>query len=112
MNPAYVPVKVVDATEAKNRFGSVARSTSEGPVEISLHGRTEYVLMKASQYRELVELAHPSEGLSIPAAREFERLLAHQGASIIPETDPMEGVTDEALRAALKASLESGGTGR
>lgn len=108
----FTPRKTVDATEAKNSFGSVARSTADGPVEVTLHGKPEYVIIKLSQYRELVDRAFPPEELSVPAADEFERLVARQGASLVPGDDPLEGVTDEDLHRALRESTEAGGRGR
>lgn len=112
MEATFKPKKSVDATEAKNRFGAISRSTAQGPVQITKHGRPEYVLVRASDYEELLGRAFPETELSGAGQDLFDRIVADQGATIVRGVDPLEGSTDADLAAALARSLEKGGAGR
>ncbi len=112
MDAPFKPQKTVDATEAKNRFGAVSRSTADGPVQITRHGHPESILIRASDYEKLLALAFPASRLSDPGQATFDRIVSEQGASVIPGVDPLEGSEDRDLVAALQRSLEQGGTGR
>jgi prevent-host-death family protein len=108
MDAPSKPHKTVDATEARNRFGAVSRSTAVGPVLITRHGHPECILIRVSDYEKLLTLAFPDERLSDPGQATFDRIVSEQGASILLGVDPLEGSEDSDLVAALQRSLKQG----
>lgn len=58
--------------EFQRKFGHYLNESHREPVEITRHGRREFVLMSATQYDELLSAAQRS-GKAVKAASEPER---------------------------------------
>ncbi|MBW9076321.1 type II toxin-antitoxin system prevent-host-death family antitoxin [Rhizobium pusense] len=58
--------------EFQRKFGQYLNESHREPVEITRHGRREFVLMSAAQYDELLSAAHRS-GKAVEAASEPEQ---------------------------------------
>ena len=58
--------------EFQRKFGQYLNECHRKPVEITRHGRREFVLMSASQYDELLSAAQ-RRGKTVEAASEPER---------------------------------------
>ncbi|MDH7789034.1 prevent-host-death family protein [Ochrobactrum sp. 19YEA23] len=58
--------------EFQRKFGQYLNESHREPVEITRHGRREFVLMSAAQYDELLAAAQRS-GRTVKAASEPER---------------------------------------
>lgn len=58
--------------EFQRKFGQYLNESHREPVEITRHGRREFVLMSAAQYDELLSAAHRS-AKTVEAASEPER---------------------------------------
>lgn len=58
--------------EFQRKFGQYLNESHREPVEITRHGRREFVLMSAAQYDELLSVAQRS-GKAVEAASEPER---------------------------------------
>ena len=58
--------------EFQRKFGQYLNESHREPVEITRHGRREFVLMSAAQYDELLAAAKRS-GKAVEAASEPER---------------------------------------
>ncbi|MBX3640968.1 MAG: type II toxin-antitoxin system prevent-host-death family antitoxin [Nitrosomonas sp.] len=58
--------------EFQRKFGQFLNESHREPVEITRHGRREFVLMSAAQYDELLSAAQ-RRGKAVEAASEPER---------------------------------------
>ncbi|MGU3399850.1 type II toxin-antitoxin system prevent-host-death family antitoxin [Brucellaceae bacterium D45D] len=58
--------------EFQRKFGQYLNESHREPVEITRHGRREFVLMSAAQYDELLSAAQ-GKGKAVEAASEAEQ---------------------------------------
>lgn len=70
--------KVVQATDAKNRFGAILKSIRNAePVYIEKHGKAEAVVLDIASYRALVHKARSPHEVQLDTLRdEFDALYA------------------------------------
>lgn len=68
----------VQATQAKNRFGEILKSTrTTGPVFIERHGKTQAVVLDIAAYNALVRKAREPQEVHLDTLREeFDALYA------------------------------------
>mgnify|MGYP003362877464 CR=1 FL=1 len=87
----YSPMPTVGALEFQRKFGEFQHRAQREPVEITRHGRREYVLMSADHYdwfRAAAQRSHRTEDVSDVVLAAVERA----------EMDPEHAPLDELLK--------------
>ncbi len=103
---------VVQATDAKNRFGAILKSIRNAePVYIEKHGKAEAVVLDIASYRELVHRARSPHEMQLDTLRaEFDALYASmQSAKSRKAADKLFGASAAELNqiAAQRAKKRS-----
>lgn len=96
---------VIDASNAKNAFGTLANKAKSAPVEITRHGRLESVLISPEMYREFKVsiLANQSE-LGRLQCSFNETVAAMQSPQSTSAYDALEALSAADLPKAAKAA--------
>ena len=98
---------VVDASTAKNTFGTLAQKAKSAPVEITRHGRLESVLISPEMYQELKtgQMANRSDLQRLQAS--FDQMVAQMQS---PKSEAayaaLESLTPKDLSAAAVAAYK------
>lgn len=94
---------VIDASTAKNAFGTLAKKAKSAPVEITRHGRLESVLISPEMYREFKVsiLANQSElgrlqssfNETVAAMQSRQSASAYDALEVLPAADLPKAAT-------------------